>query len=404
MNEHDLKRAFGTTPPGVEACIRRSLSKEREATAMKRKHTVTLIAAALIAALLCGTALASVTGLSLRDMFTQTSEDGATRVNEAAISHIRAVDCRYESENVRYAVNECLYNSKDEMLALSAIFTSKVPGNRYYILLEGMSIGGSDLEGASEYNFTEFFLGDESVNSRCSAFVRGSSGSDVSIRYAVLKLIGTIVSGEEAQALRAFDLNEDLQGYEARFAELAAEGFVYVEPDGVVACVTGEPGLSYADQLVATGCFELTDRFTVTFEAEDSAEDSGTLSYTGPKVFELDGAKIEILSAEVGEIRATVALRATLTNEAYRAWFGEEGCRDGWSLRAGGEMMHVDARGRSSGFIRNDNDTWTITEEYTFGILYSQPTEIPLIIEAMSEDGTGAANSNITITLTFARK
>ena len=97
---------------------------------MKRKHTVTLVAAALIAALLCGTALAAATGFSLRDMFSQMDADGVTRVNEAAISHIRAVDCRYESENVLYTVDECLYNSREETLALSATFTSKVPGDR----------------------------------------------------------------------------------------------------------------------------------------------------------------------------------------------------------------------------------------------------------------------------------
>lgn len=43
---------------------------------MKRKHTVTLVAAALIAALLCGTALAAATGFSLRDMFSQMDADG----------------------------------------------------------------------------------------------------------------------------------------------------------------------------------------------------------------------------------------------------------------------------------------------------------------------------------------
>lgn len=47
---------------------------------MKRKHTVTLVAAALIAALLCGTALAAATGFSLRDMFSQMDADGVTRV------------------------------------------------------------------------------------------------------------------------------------------------------------------------------------------------------------------------------------------------------------------------------------------------------------------------------------
>lgn len=127
---------------------------------MKRKHTVTLVAAALIAALLCGTALAAATGFSLRDMFSQMDADGVTRVNEAAISHIRAVDCRYESEDVLYTVDECLYNSREETLALSATFTSKVPGNRYYILLERLTAGDAHQNGAYEYKLTEFFLED----------------------------------------------------------------------------------------------------------------------------------------------------------------------------------------------------------------------------------------------------
>ena len=362
MNEHDLKRAFGTTPPSVEACIRRSLSKEREATTMKRKHTVTIVAAALIAALLCGTALAAAAGFSLRDMFSQTDADGVTRVNEAAISHIRPVDCRYESEDILYTVDECLYNSKEETLALSATFTSKVPGNRYYILLERLTAGGTPIDGAREYNLTEFFLSDTPVRSGCAAFVPNAEGADVSIRYAVLKLTGALVSGKEAEEIRALERGDNREAFDARIAELAAEGLVYVESDGSIACADNSPAAAYTDTLLATGCFELTDRFTVIFRAEDSADASETLVYTGPESFEFDGAKFEILNAEVGENRATLALRATLTDETYRAWFGEEGWQAGWSVRAGGELELVSAQGVSDGFTQNADGSWTITE------------------------------------------
>ena len=371
---------------------------------MKRKHTVTLVAAALIAALLCGTALAAATGFSLRDMFSLTDADGVTRVNEAAISHIRPVDCRYESEDVLYTVDECLYNSKEETLALSATFTSKVPGNRYYILLERLTAGDAYLNGAYEHKLTEFFLEDAPVNSFCTAFVPGTAGPDVTISYAVLKLTGTIVSDEEAKALWAIDREKDWDVYVARLAELNAKGFVYVEPDGTVACTTDTPDFSYADALAATGCFELTDRFTVTFKADDSADDMETLAYTGPAVFEFDGAKFEILSAEIGESRATVNLRATLTNETYRAWFGESDSLGGWSIHASGELELVSAHGITDGFTQNADGSWTITEEYIFGMLYSQPTEIPLIIETVNPDGRVTAHSDMPITLTFARK
>lgn len=371
---------------------------------MKRKHTVTLVAAALIAALLCGTALAAATGFSLRDMFSQMDADGVTRVNEAAISHIRAVDCRYESEDVLYTVDECLYNSREETLALSATFTSKVPGNRYYILLERLTAGGKPIDGGREYNLTEVFLNDTPVRSACAAFVPDAAGTEVSIRYAVLKLTGTLVSDKEAQELRALERGGDWETFNARIAELAAEELVYVESDGTIACADNSPAATYTDTLLATGCFELTDRFTVIFRAEDSADASETLVYTGPESFEFDGAKFEILSAEVGENRATLALRATLTNETYRAWFGEEGWQAGWSIHAGGELAPVSAQGVSDGFTQNADGSWTITEEYIFGMLYSQPTEIPLILETVNPDGTVTTHSDMPITLTFARK
>lgn len=371
---------------------------------MKRKHTITLIAAALLAALLCGTALAAVTGFSLSDMFTKTDANGVTHVNEAAIRHIRAVDCRYESENLLYTVDECLYNSKEETLALSATFTSKVPGNRYYILLEHLTAGGAPIDGGREYNLTEFFLSDTPVRSACAAFVPDAAGTEVSIRYSVLKLTGALVSGKEAEELQSLERGDDWEAFNARIAELAAEGLVYVESDGTIACTDQISANTYADTLLATGCFELTDRFTLIFRAEDSADASETLVYTGPESFEFDGAKFEILSAEVGENRATLALRATLTDETYRAWFGEEGWQADWSIHAGGELAPVSAQGVSDGFTQNADGSWTITEEYIFGMLYSQPTEIPLILETVNPDGRVATHDDMPITLTFARK
>lgn len=415
---------------------------------MKRKHTITLIAAALLAALLCGTALAAVTGFSLSDMFTKTDANGVTHVNEAAIRHIRAVDCRYESENLLYTVDECLYNSKEETLVLSATFTSKNPENRYSVLLEGMTAGGAPIMNREARNLTEFFLTDETVNSVCSAFVPGAAGREVTLRYAVLKLTGTLVSDEELQALRSLDLEKDWDVYKARLEELAAKGFVYIEPDGTIACASGLTDEDYADALataverlslrlsagdllyadalsttlellrvnscaederyanalVSTGYFELTDRFTVTFEAEDSAEDAETLAYTGPEAFEFDGVKMEILRAEVGESRATLAVRTTLTDETYRAWFGEGDSLAAWSLQAGGEMTLVSAIGESDGFTHNADGSWTITEEYIFGMLYGQPTEIPLILETVNPDGRVTTHDDMPITLTFARK
>lgn len=37
-------------------------------------------------------------------------------------------------------------------------------------------------------------------------------------------------------------------------------------------------------------------------------------------------------------------------------------------------------------------------------MLYSQPTEIPLVIETVNPDGRVTAHSDMPITLTFARK
>ena len=73
-------------------------------------------------------------------------------------------------------------------------------------------------------------------------------------------------------------------------------------------------------------------------------------------------------------------------------------------MRAGGELELVSGHGITDGFTQNADGSWTITEEYTFGMLYSQPTEIPLILETVNPDGRVTTHSDMPITLTFARK
>ena len=65
MTPNDLKYAFGETPQRVKNCVARSLrAQERSRTIMKKKLSISLIAAALAALLLIGAALAvSQTGL-----------------------------------------------------------------------------------------------------------------------------------------------------------------------------------------------------------------------------------------------------------------------------------------------------------------------------------------------------
>ena len=61
MTPYDLKDAFGETPQRVKDCVARSLrTEERSEPIMKKKLSLSLIAAALAALLLAGAALAAV--------------------------------------------------------------------------------------------------------------------------------------------------------------------------------------------------------------------------------------------------------------------------------------------------------------------------------------------------------
>ena len=159
MKMDNLKNAFGSTPESVKECVLRSLREEqRREPVMKKRMTLSLaIALAVVMALGCA-AFAATQLEGIAGIFGFTNhETGETVVNEAAISHIQALNETYEGKTVRFTLTEGMYSPMNRNLSLGWTLEPLNEGEMYYVLCD-VQVGGMYMGQMMMSRVTEYIL------------------------------------------------------------------------------------------------------------------------------------------------------------------------------------------------------------------------------------------------------
>ena len=377
MKMDNLKNAFGNTPESVKECVLRSLREEqRREFAMKKKRMLSLaIALAVILALGCiGFAATQLEGVALFFGYVN-QETGEAILNEAAISHIQALNETYEGKTVRFTLTEGLYSPAANSVSLFWTLEPIGEDEQYYVLCTE-SVGGQTLEGAGHYDVSEYFL---KSPTQCVLTGRAKGeGLETELKFTILKLKGepTRISGWD-------DEKETEEEFWQRIDALIADGKLPVAGDGVIE-VRPIRDKTYSEELVIAGVAELAEEFTVAFDLAKINPVNEMRVYEGEKTFDFDGFTVCINELVVSPADSRISFDILCDEESL----AKDIVRGGFVrfCPPGEEYWMGAAYPRFLAPVRTGDGRWKVSVAYDVTQQLTYPEELVLSIAAADEN------------------
>ncbi|MBE5777311.1 MAG: hypothetical protein E7326_07360 [Clostridiales bacterium] len=283
MKETDLKRAFGSTPECMEQCVVRALRlADRRENQVKHSVTKLILVTALIVVLL-GAAAFAAGELGVLQLLSIGQE-----INEDAAAGVQAVEGEYSGNAVRMTLNDALYDDNMGTFAISWVMENLHDDENLYVLFDGVTFGGAWAEIGNGRNQTEFLLpADETMGSMLGK-LPGNDSTDGEIRFAILRALAPMERIAETETLEA---------YRSEIARVQEKGSIPCEGDGVPVVAEYDLDKTPAENLLATGQFEMADQFSVSFTLQTGLLDDTYRAYEGEKQFVFDDYELRIREA-----------------------------------------------------------------------------------------------------------
>lgn len=234
------------------------------------------------------------------------TNDNAER--QEMLNDIQQISGCYEGNAVRCTLTEALYDSASGTYGLGWTLEPLNEGDRLYVVLDGIAIGGERVSSRNERNATNYLL-KQKTDGAVIGELPENSGGECEIAFSILRPTGEIVE------VRKLD-DEDDKDYEKRCREMLANGQLPMEGGELTYCYNGgyDRYMSYSDALLQTGLMEIADRFTL--KVDISAMDVSEIrTYTGPESFVFDGYEILIHSCMVTPFTAKLEIEYITDNE-----------------------------------------------------------------------------------------
>ena len=295
MTPHDLKDAFGETPQRVKDLVARSLrEEERSEPIMKKKLSLSLIAAALAVLLLAGAALAvSQTGLLAQWLGVYNQETGEIETDAAVSEAVQYLNQSVEGEALRVILTESLYDPAGGTYSLTWRYEPLTEGDELYVVCGGPLFDGEwtgCLRGMNDY---ECYLTGPSDCAR-TGYLPENGGTVATLSFDVYRVKGEIehknVSDFEKPGMTDAEVNA---AYEAWLREITAQGRLNMEGDGVLTPIWWDtnPEEAQEESLVRAGLLEKVERLTL--EADIGAVSLAAVKVLAePVEFALEGGGI----------------------------------------------------------------------------------------------------------------
>ena len=338
--------AFGTAPDAFRTQVNQMIDRLEDEPMKKRYKLTTILAAALIAALLGTAAVAAYQG-RLAEMF-KSPEDGLA--NEAVVPGIQEMHETYEGSAVRCTVQEALYDGEGRTFALGWELFNLTGESDLYVVCDGALFGGEPGDWRTLNHVSEFFLPMEATQCTLIGELPENDSSRCALSLSVLRVVGP------------YTMEED--------------GYIAVD-DALFG--TGEEPALYSDALVASGSFEIADRFTLDFNM-DAEKLSGTVKrLVGENDYAFDGCEVHVTFGEISATAAHIVVEYISDEEIldygkgigpnYEFTFSLPDGNSWWSGNAGGVFGDP---------VRLDDGRWKSVYDYQAIELFTQPDALVL--------------------------
>ena len=381
MKELDLDRAFVKTTASFHNRMESALRTCKEDAPMKRFPLRTGLLAVLIITLLAGTAYAIVTHYSVRDYYTNKSEEFQ--------KSITLVDKSYENEYFSLYVTDAAFDGQSIFIAMD--ITPKEGADPVYLypILTATSEGKElpvDIEGCSGNFFSGFFVPDKEMDLQGkygvnACIYEAEAEGDVNWQLSFMVLKPNWELAFDAVILRAGESDSYYNDYIQRFKDayaqkkiLLARGYDLNEFSSILPTPNGMTDEEFqgvrglGPTLALSEAFTLIETLECTWTAPLPA--SYKVTNTGDKL-EFDDYTIVMGKVTTSFMKVTWAFDVYFKNET-----GEEA---GISFEAcmGSKDVYTLGSGSPSGFGPSDDGDPT---HYTYGGELAYSGELPDVL------------------------
>lgn len=193
----------------------------------------------------------------------------------------------YEGENVRFTVNEALYDSIGETYALSWTIDNLNAREDLYVICKSISFGGENAHQRTTSNTTDFILGSGTTECMALGELPENDSNECRMDFIILRATApfAVVTDESS-----------VENLQAEAARLRSEGYIPVNGMDIV-CGIPMTERGYAEELLLSDEFELIESFSLNFTLEQDKLDDTARVYSGPTEFVFDDYEIRIRKA-----------------------------------------------------------------------------------------------------------
>lgn len=291
MNEKQHKHFFISTVDRRLSALcedpwlaQRIMNSEKGCVAMKRKNRKVLVV--VIAVIVCLTVSVTAVAAAANHGIINLFSNGET-TNENISDSIQSVGTQYKGESVSFTVNEALYDSIGETFALDWTIENLNDSENLYVICNGAYFGDERAHQRTTSNYSDFILEADTTECMMLGELPENDSSECRMDFVVLRGLApfAVVTDESS-----------VENLQAEAARLRSEGFIPVNSIDIV-CGTPNNGRSYAENLLASGEFELAESFSLNFTLEQNKLDETVRFYNGPTEFVFDDYEIIIRNA-----------------------------------------------------------------------------------------------------------
>lgn len=345
-------------------------------TAKNKKKLSRPLAAAVIAIafiIAAGTVAFALGHSNITDLFTYTDKP-----NDSITEAIQIMDSQYKGEFVKLSVNESLYDRLGGTCTLGWS-VENLGENELYIICDGIVFGGEKAEDRTAINMGEYVLyGGTAVNSATHGTLPANADNNCTMGFTVLRPLAPFMQVSKSDGTYEAELEQA--------AEIREQGYIPLHTNGTVITEL-DADISYAESLLATGQFELAERFSLNFEIETELLDESLRVYNGAKSFVFDDYEIRIRSAFTTATTAHIDVEYITPEKPLDGGKGIGPMWDivfttpegtDWTGNAGGSFIDP---------VQLDDGRWSSVYEYEAIQLFEQPEVLCLTLATYEMDG-----------------
>ncbi len=367
----------------------RIMNSEKGRVTMNRKFSKKAYVAA-IAVIVClalsVTAAAAAAGSGLFNLFSNGEE-----TNESITNGLQSVASRYEGSTVSFTVNEALYDNLGKTFAIDWTIENLEDSENLYVICSGVYFGEERAHQRTTSNFSDFILEADTTKCMLLGELPENGSSECRMEFVVLRGLApfAVVTDESS-----------VENLQADAERLRSEGFIPVNSIDIV-CGTPNNGRSYAEELLASGEFELAENFSLNFTLEQNKLDETARFYNGPTEFIFDGYEIVIRNAYCTATAVYVDVEY-ITTEAPKD--GGKGFGPMWGLQfdvPGMESFTGNAGGSINDPVQLEDGRYLNLYEYEATQLYVQPDVLHMTLVTYDDAFNATYHTEDTIELIF---